>query len=81
MVVFVESAFKHGYTEDDFFEVLATGPLKLRSRRGLENIYELLGRTHAGAYLHIAYRRGPEQDIVFHMRSMTAAEKARYRKI
>jgi hypothetical protein len=52
-----ESAFKHGYGEGDFFEVLETGPLKLRSRLGLKGIYELYGRTHAGDYLHIAYRR------------------------
>ncbi|MCX6593387.1 MAG: hypothetical protein NTZ56_17880 [Acidobacteria bacterium] len=80
MVRFVDSAFKHGYNEDDFFEVLETGPLKLRSRRGLEGIYELLGRTHGGEYLHIAYRQEPDQTVVFHMRAMTTAEKARYRK-
>ncbi len=80
MVVFVESAFKHGYNEDDFFEVLETGPLKLRSRRGLESIYELLGRTQNGDYLHIAYRQEKDRTVVFHMRVMSAAEKARYRK-
>ena len=80
MVAFVDSAFKHGYNEDDFFEVLETGPLKLRSRRGLEGIYELLGRTHSGEYLHVAYRREPNQDVVFHMRAMTSAERIRYRK-
>ena len=80
MVVFVDSAFKHGYSEDDFFEVLETGPLKLRSRRGLVGIYELLGRTHSGEYLHLAYRREPDQVVVFHMRTMTPAEKNRYRK-
>ena len=54
--------------------------MKLRSRRGLDGIYELLGRTHTGEYLHIAYRREPEHDVVFHMRQMTANEKSRYRK-
>ena len=80
MVLFVESAFKHGYEKEDFFEVLETGPMKLRSRRGLEGIYELLGRTHSGEYLHIAYRQEPDQTVVFHMRVMTPEEKARYRK-
>jgi hypothetical protein len=42
VVVFVESAFKHGYQEEDFFEVLETEPLKLRSRRGPKGVYELL---------------------------------------
>ena len=80
MVKFVESAFKHGYNEDDFFEVLETGPLKLRSRRGLEGIYELLGRTHSGEYLHIAYRQEADRIVVFHMRVVSSGEKARYRK-
>ncbi|MCC6539139.1 MAG: hypothetical protein IT162_16430 [Bryobacterales bacterium] len=59
MVVFVDSAFKH-YDEDDFFEVPETDPLKLRSRRGLDGIYELLGKNHRGAHLHIAYRQEAE---------------------
>ena len=80
VVVFLDNAFKHGYSEEDFFEVLDNRPLKLRSRRGLDGIYELLGQTHTGEYLHIAYRREPEHDVVFHMRQMTANEKSRYRK-
>ena len=81
MVVFVESAFRHGYLEDDFFEVLETGPLKLRSRRGLKGIYELYGRNYTGEYLHIAYRRDGNQEVVFHMREMRPREKRRYRKL
>lgn len=42
VVVFVESAFKHGYEEEDFFEMLEARPLKFRSRRGLAGVYELL---------------------------------------
>ena len=80
MVVFVESAFKHGYDEDDFFEVLDTGPLKLRSRRGLKNVYELYGRNYVGEYLHIAYRRDEDHEVVFHIRSMSPREKQWYRK-
>lgn len=80
MVLFVESAFKHGYDEEDFFEVLETGPLKFRSRRGQGGVYELLGQTHSGNYLHIAYRRELDRDIVFHMRAMSPAERSWYRK-
>ena len=80
MVFFLESAFKHGYDEEDFFEVLENHPFKLRSRLGLDGIYELLGRTHGGHYLHIAYRREPDRDVVFHMRAMSPSEKSRYRK-
>ena len=80
MVVFVDSAFKHGYEEDDFFELLETGPLKLRSRRGLKGVYELLGRNYAGEYLHVAYRREENREVVFHIRAMSPREKQRYRK-
>lgn len=80
MVVFVESAFKHGYEEEDFYEVLETGPLKLRSRRGLKNVYELYGRNFAGECLHIGYRRETDREVVFHTRRMTACEKHLYRR-
>jgi hypothetical protein len=80
VVVFVESAFKHGYQEEDFYEVLETGPVKLRSRRGLKDVYELYGRNHTGEYLHVAYRREGDREVVFHMRAMSPREKQRYRK-
>jgi len=80
VVVFVESAFKHGYQEEDFYEFLEMGPLKLRSQRGLEGVYELYGRNSTGEYLHVAYRREGDREVVFHMRAMTPSEKHRYRK-
>ena len=79
-MVFVESAFKHGYHEEDFFEVLEAGPLKLRSKRGLENVYELFGRNYVGEYLHIAYRHEEGREVVFHMRTMTPRERRRFRR-
>jgi hypothetical protein len=80
VVVLVESAFKHGYQEEDFFEVLETEPLKLRWRRGLKGVSELFGRNFAGEYLHVAYRREGDRNIVFHIRAMSPREKQRYRK-
>lgn len=80
MVVFTESAHKHGFQEEDFYEVLESGPLKLRSQRGLEGIYELYGRNYAGEFLHIAYRREAGQTVVFHMRAMSPREKQRFRR-
>jgi len=80
VTVFVESAFRHGYEENDFFEALQSGPLKLRSRRGLAGIFELYGRNFAGDYLHIAYRKEGDRFVVFHMRRMTARGKHLYRK-
>ena len=80
MAVYVESAFKHGYDEEDFFEVLESGPLKVRSRRGFEGVYELLGRNYAGDYLHVAYRREAGREVVFHIRAMSPRERQKYRR-
>jgi len=80
VIAFVESAFNHGYQEEDFFELLETGPLKLRSRRGLKGVYELFGRNYVGEDLHVAYRRERDREVVFHIRAMTAREKQSYRK-
>jgi hypothetical protein len=78
VVEFTESAFRHGYDEEDFFELLEAQPMKIRSTRGL-NLYELLGRHGAGDYIHVAYRREGDREVVFHMRGMSAAERRRYR--
>ena len=80
MVLFADSAFRHGYREEDFFEVLESRPVKLRSRRGAPEVYELLGRNHAGDYLHLAYRRQEADEVVFHMRRMNHAERLLYRR-
>jgi len=80
MVRFMPSAFRHGYDEADFFEVLESGPLKVRSRRGMERVYELYGQNFSGDYLHVAYRREDYEIVVFHMRQMTFREKQLFRK-
>ena len=80
MTLLVESAFKHGYDETDFYELLESGPLKLRSKRGLAGIFELYGRNFAGDFLHVAYRKEGQQYTVFHMRRMTDRERQMYRK-
>ena len=53
-------------TKQDFYELLELGPLKLRSKRGLANVYELYGRNFTGQYLHLAYRREARRTVVFH---------------
>ena len=80
MTLFTESAFKHGYEESDFYELLESGPLKVRSKRGLTGIFELYGRNFAGDYVHVAYRKEGERYTVFHMRRMTERERQMYRK-
>jgi len=82
-VEFTESSFLHGYGESDFFEVLAGDYLKLRSQRGVPDVYELFGRNAAGDYLHVVYRIINEKGLtrVFHMNRMTGRQKRRYRRI
>jgi len=81
-VVFAPSAFHHGYDAEDFYELAASHPLKIRSQRGLDDVYELLGRNLAGDYLHIVYRVLADGRLrVFHMNRMTDAQRQRYRKI
>ena len=43
MTLFVESAFKHGYDESDFYEILESTPLKLRSKRDLLGFLSCMG--------------------------------------
>ena len=47
--IFANSAFRHGYTKQDFYELLAADYMKIRSQRGLDDVYELLGRNLSGA--------------------------------
>jgi hypothetical protein len=81
VVAFADSAFRHGYSEDDFYEVLESGPLKMRSRRGLKGVYEIYGCNYGGDYLHIAYRREKAGEVVFHMRRMSVPEKRLFRRM
>ncbi len=77
---FANSAFRHGYSEQDFYELLAADYIKIRSQRGLNDVYELLGRNLSGAYIHIVYRVLPDRRVrVFHMNGMTEAQKKRFR--
>jgi hypothetical protein len=79
--VFTDSAFRHGYTRQDFYELLAGEYLKIRSQRGRDEVYELLGRNLSGAYLHVVYRVLPDRQLrVFHISAMTEAQKRRYRR-
>lgn len=81
-VVFVPSAFRHGYTEEDFYELLAGRYLKVRSQRGLADVYELLGQNLTGDYLHIVYRVLADGRLrVFHIGRMTDTQKRRYQRI
>ena len=80
-VVFAASAFRHGFTRQDFYELLAGRYLKIRSQRGLEDVYELLGRNLNEDYLHIVYRVLPNARLrVFHISRMSETQKRRYQR-
>ena len=81
-VVFAPSAFRHGYAKEDFYGVLAGRYLKIRSQRGIKDVYELLGRNLEGDYLHIVYRVLADGRLrVFHMSRMTEKQKRRYQRV
>jgi hypothetical protein len=80
-VAFTSSAFRHGYSEEDFYELLGGRYLKIRSQRGLDDIYELLGRNGSGDYLHLIYRVLPDGHFrVFHIGRMSKTQRNRYRR-
>lgn len=81
-VLFVPSAFRHGYVEADFYELLAGRFLKIRSQRGLAGVYELLGHNLAGDYLHVVYRVLVDGCLrVFHINRMTDKQRRRYQRL
>jgi hypothetical protein len=80
-IEFVDSYFKHGFDETDFIEMLEERPIQLPSGRSLHrDIRVLWGRNSAGEYLHAAFREESTRIVVFHMRSMTEAERRWFRK-
>ena len=80
-VVFTPSALRHGYAKEDFYEVLAGRYLKIRSQRGMDDVYELLGRNLSGEYLHIVYRvLSDGRRRVFHMNRMTETQRRRLQR-
>ena len=80
-VIFASSAFRHGYTRQDFYELLAGRYLKIRSQRGLDDIYELLGRNLSGDYLHVVYRVLSGGRLrVFHISRMSVSQRRRYER-
>lgn len=82
-VEFAPSAFRHGYDTDDFFGLLARRYIKVRSQRGVDDVYELLGRAPSGDYLHVVYRlvAGGTTFRVFHMARMSDAQRRRFRRL
>ncbi len=82
-VEFSNTAFRHGYHEEDFFELLSSKYIKLKSQRGIADLFELLGQNLVGDYIHIIYRAVPKENLlrVFHINRMTEKQKKRFQKL
>ena len=50
-------------------------------RRGLKGIGEIYGRNYAGDYLHLAYRREKDREVVFHIKRVRLQEKRFFRRM
>ena len=82
-IEFADSAFRHGFDEQDFVEMLSRRYVKLSSQRGLAHVFEILGQNLAADYLHVVYRLlGNGKTIqVFHINKMTARQKRRFKRM
>ena len=81
-IVLTDSAYRHGYGDEDIAEMLRGRSLIIRSRRGPTVGYEVFGRNAAGDYLLAAARMIESTDEtkvlrVFHVNRMTTAERRR----
>ena len=77
-----ESAYRHGFGDEDFAEILRGPHLVIRSRRGRLVGYEIFGRNNSGVHL-LAAGRVIQSDRwkvfrVFHVDRMTDAERRRF---
>ena len=79
-----ESAYRHGYEDEDVAEMLRTPHLIVVNRRGRLQGYEIFGRNSAGAYLLLAGRVVEYQGVpvfrVFHIGRMTDTERKRFQR-
>ena len=82
-VDFADSAFRHGLHEEDFYELISGRYIKLKSQRGITDVFELLGQNLSGTYLHAIYRiiRNEERIRVFHMTEMNENQKRRFKRL
>lgn len=84
-LVLTDSAYRHGFGLRHVREVLSNRPLVLRSRRGVENGYDVLGKAFGGDYLEIVgtviQREKIETFRVFHIARMRERDRRRYERL
>ena len=80
-----DSAYRHGYDDEDVAELLRRRHLIFRSRRGRQFGYEFLGRNEAGEYLLVIGRvvqsHGRKILRVFHIDRMGDADRKRFARL
>ncbi len=79
-----DSAYRHGFADEDFAQMLRERHLIIRNRRGKLIGYEIFGQNGGGTYL-VAAGRGVQSERstifrVFHLNRMTDAERRRFRR-
>jgi hypothetical protein len=84
-LVLTDSAYRHGFGDEDVAAMLRGRCLVIRSRRGAMTGYEILGRNINGDYLLAAARMieytGRRKVLrVFHINRMTIAERRRFQR-
>ena len=79
-----DSAYRHGYEDEDVAEMLRGPHLVILNRRGRLQGYEVFGRNSSAEYLLLAGRVVEYQDAsafrVFHIGRMTEAEGKRFQR-
>ena len=78
-----DSAYRHGFGDEDFAQMLRGRHIVIRNRRGKLIGYEVFGQNGGGAYLLAAGRVVQSETRtmfrVFHLDRMTDAERRRFR--
>ncbi len=81
-LILTESAYRHGFDEDDVVEVVERPCLVIVNRRGRSYGYEILGQNAGGAYLLLAAKLVEYHDRtvlrVYHVNRMKDSDRRRY---
>ena len=79
-----ESAYRHGYDDEDVAQMLRGRRLIILNRRGRLQGYEIFGRNAEGEYLLAAGRvveyQGVQVFRVFYVSRMTETERKRFQR-
>lgn len=81
-ITLTESAYRHGFDDQDVVEVVVRPCLVIVNRRGRSHGYEVFGQNATGAYLLLAAKLveydGWSVLRVYHVNWMTDSERRRF---